>query len=513
MDNVDPPCQGPDSAARATTTLQAWCAGLRRLGSRHVAALAAAVVLVSLAVAVFGPGQPDDEGEHLHAAYLIGGLGERPHVDFFQHHPALLWTVLSPVFRFGPVSPTAAVFAGRGLVVALLLATWLGLGCIARGGHERRLAVVNGAGLIVAFTVTIYPEALALRPETLGLPLVVWGWSLARDRHLGAALAGGCLAGMACDAAPRFLTVLPVFAIPSLLHRGDRDWKHLATVLAGCIAGFVAAAAASGQHPSEMLFNIHFSALLQKIGTGSSTQVPSMAAVLICLFLFLRHVLPAEFRNSREYPAWEGAAWLAFAVGAFSAWPFLYGQALVPLVTVCAIMVAQAESVHGRSSRLQAAVVVGAAAAAILVSAAVTFATGSTVHHTLAWRESLAAAMRHDDTILMRSRLHPIVAQDASFYPVPLIDSQRRTTHAMRAAGRLRTLPPLDYAADIRRRRPRLVDSTFVLEALPDAAPDFLGWVESNYEQVNRVLLVRRDTAADDLGTGLPAAGLPANDR
>ncbi|MFN9369471.1 MAG: hypothetical protein ACK6CT_12030 [Planctomycetia bacterium] len=500
-------------ATRPNDVTAGWFATLVRTVCRPVPALAALALVVSLAFAVFGPGQPDDEGEHLHAAYLMGRWGERPHEDFFQHHPKLLWTILSPVFRFGPVSPTGAVFAGRCLVAILLLATFLGVGRIARGRHARWLSPLNSAAVLAAFTVVVYPEAVALRPETLGLPLTVWGWTFARGRHPGAALAGGFLAGLACEAAPRFLAVLPIFVIPSRPDRAEPEWKRVMAVMAGFVAGFVTAAVVSGQTPSEILFNIHFSALLQKIGAGSSFQLPSMAATLLCLFLFFRHVVPAEFKAARAYPAWEAAAWAALAVGVCSAWPFLYGQSLVPLVAACLIVVAHAEASCGRAPRPAAGLVVNLTAAVVVLSAAMTLARGSTVFRTLSSRESLAAALLPDDTILMRSRLHPIVVQDASFYPVPLIDSDRRTTHAMRAARVRWQLPPFDYATDIRRSRPRLLDTAFVFEALPDAGPDFLAWIEANYRQVNRWLLVRRDTGADAAGAGWPADNASGGDR
>ena len=515
-DAVVPSAGSFPSAQRTRHWMTQGFAALSRLAPDGAPRLVVIAILASVAVAIVGRGQPDDEGEHLHAAYLIGHWGERPHRDFFQHHPAFLWTLLSPIFRFGPTSPTIATFAGRGVVAIALLATWLGLARIARiarGSTARLTDHATSGALLLALTVAVYPESLALRPETIGLPLLVWGWSSALGRHAAAAFGGGFLAGMACEAAPRFLSVLPIFAIPPLMERLRRDWRHVAWLLAGGAAGFAGAAFMTGQTAAEVLFDIQFSALLQKIGAGSSTQLPSMAGVLLCVFLFFRHALPTNFRAAREYAAWEAAAWLVLVAGAVSAWPFLYGQALIPLVAVVAIMMAHAEGAFARSPLPAAGtiVVIGTAVATI-AAAVVTLSAGSTVFDTLESRESLAAAMRPGDTILMRSRLHPIVVKDASFYPVLLMDSPRRTTRAVQAARTRWNLPAVDYAADIRRNRPQLLDSAFVFEVTPDKAPDFLPWLEANYRQVSRVLLIRNDALQDGDEAGRPADASATDD-
>src|SRR5262245_14742003 len=89
-------------------------------------------------------GDPYDETEHAHAAWLIGEQGQRPHQDFFQHHQPTLWHVLSLYYLFGRTGPEV-LYWGRGLVVASAFVSYVGMWALARRTALNR-GVADGEG-------------------------------------------------------------------------------------------------------------------------------------------------------------------------------------------------------------------------------------------------------------------------------------------------------------------------------------------------------------------------------
>lgn len=116
-----------------------------------------------------------DEVEHLHASWLVS-VGDRPFLDFVEHHNHTLWSVIAPLLPAGD-DPQGAIVAGRALMLACtagsLLLAWL----LAAEWVPRRRAVLAPALLAASAYWTIY--GMQVRPDvpmttaTLGAALLL----------------------------------------------------------------------------------------------------------------------------------------------------------------------------------------------------------------------------------------------------------------------------------------------------------------------------------------------------
>lgn len=180
----------------------------------------ALVVAAWLAFLFFQRGNRLDEAEHTHVAWLIS-RGQRPLIDFFQHHQPLLWSVLALYFRVGLRGPGVLIW-GQILVVLSGLVSVVILLQLGRapGTSRRHIFGFLGAGAFISLTVMIH-ALFVIRPETISAPLFLvglWLWCKAgRPRwEMITVAAAGALAGAACYSSPRFALAGGLF----LSHRG-----------------------------------------------------------------------------------------------------------------------------------------------------------------------------------------------------------------------------------------------------------------------------------------------------
>ncbi len=195
-----------------TTAWLSWCGrtGRDRLAFWPLAAVASGAALFWAAQV----GVDWDESEHLHAAWRVA-VGERPFVDFWQHHSPTLWFVTSPLAGALGESPWLIPVARALSTIATIIAAWIAWR-LARRLHGDVASPSRFVFLFAAGAITW--QFAWLRPDVPALLLLLGAGhacvDVAEGRRRGALLAGAMLA-LAWGFAPKQLAfaVLPLGAI------------------------------------------------------------------------------------------------------------------------------------------------------------------------------------------------------------------------------------------------------------------------------------------------------------
>jgi hypothetical protein len=120
---------------------------------------------------VLNKGLDPDESQHLHTAWLMG-TGQRPFVDFWEHHPPVLHYFLVPLTWWWPESP-AVYFAAR-VVMTLFAAVALVL--VYRLARRLSATVAMASVVLLAVLPRFAENTTEVRPDVPGL--VAWLGSL-----------------------------------------------------------------------------------------------------------------------------------------------------------------------------------------------------------------------------------------------------------------------------------------------------------------------------------------------
>ncbi len=454
----------------------------------------AALVTVTAAWAAFlffQRGQLWDETEHAHAAWLIS-QGKRPLDDFFEHHQPLLWSLLALYYRVG-LTGVGVLIWGRFLVVLSGLAA---AAALLRFGHlyrpsPRPLAGWLGVAAFIGLTVML-PPLFVSRPETISAALflvALWLWNEQPRRPWDAAIAtlAGALAGASFYSSPRFVLLGGLFVLC-----GAQSLRRWAGIVAGGIGFVVAYTVASGFALDKVIFNLEFSAILQTVGDGTYGPYPgfwSLLAVLCCsIMAALLAVIP---RGDR----WRTAMLIGYTIAVFLACDhlaglFQYAQAYAPFVVGVAVTCAW------MSARLQwppdSSGILGVVAALIVLAQGLSLrplAIPAPPLDFLTWvrfRERLAASVPAGETVLLYPKDNPVIVADASYYGIPLWDSQDRLCRAVRKFQSKWNLPPCDFLKVLIDATPYLTEESIgLITAAADS--DFAHqFVEKNYRPVFR---------------------------
>jgi hypothetical protein len=167
-------------------------------------ALLVVVAVAWLLFLFFQRGNPWDESEHGHVAWLIS-QGQKPLEDFFQHHQPLLWSLLALYYRAG--------FSGAGVLIwgrlLVLLAAGISIAALFALGRDAsnsfRVRQCLGCAVFVALTVMLN-ELFVIRPETIAAALLLGGLAVwTRQRDALSAAVSGMLAALAVYASPRMV--------------------------------------------------------------------------------------------------------------------------------------------------------------------------------------------------------------------------------------------------------------------------------------------------------------------
>ena len=166
-----------------------------------------------------------DEVEHLHCAWLLS-QGQLPYVDFWEHHPPLLWQGMQFSFPLLPES-MVTVWVWRVIATALLLGTAVAVGELVWRWwfpQERRAAVYAASGLVVLGTRASALLGPVIRADVFAGLLscvALWAaWRAAESRALRWPVIAGATAALAIVFSPRFAGLVllwPIAAVVSVL--------------------------------------------------------------------------------------------------------------------------------------------------------------------------------------------------------------------------------------------------------------------------------------------------------
>jgi hypothetical protein len=200
-----------------------------------------------------------DELEHVHSAWLVS-QGERPYLDFFEHHHPLLWYYLSPFVSFWRDDARALIAARMALWPFIMLysgATYL----LARRLFDRHVALL--AVLLLLTNVVVVGNVTEIRPDVpqaalgmLGVLLLYWQPRATRSKLLACGFALG-VALLFLQKAIFLMLALGVVALWRDV-AGVPARRHVIWLSAGCLlplVGFAAWLALENDLSEYLLFN------------------------------------------------------------------------------------------------------------------------------------------------------------------------------------------------------------------------------------------------------------------
>lgn len=458
-------------------------------------------------------GEPYDEAEHCHVAWLIA-KGQEPLHDFFQHHQRVLWDLLRIYFSLGGEGVGVLHF-GRALVAACALVCAAGLWSLVVTLSKRNRAdgprlVPGTLGLaLLGGSALAFPTLFVIRPETVStalyvLSVVVWTRG-ARDQTLCwrfplADVAAGALWGLAAYTSPRFLLLGGTYVL--LPARDGKvfpfEWQRLGRLGVGAVLACAAYSAVVGVSWTDIAFNIVFSAKLQEVGDGSlegTSEKALFGALALGLSLAVWSLVPSSDRIRYGLLLTYWVATVAASIVSAGRYPYLQNF-FVPIVWLAVVWSWAEARIPWEQSRLAPGIALLGLAAALSAGAGTAVKRAlfeGTLADSVAERRALLQLLTPGDVVLLRSGRHPIVASNVSYYGMPLVDSRDRLCEAVRAVERIRRLPPCDYLSDVMRKRPTLLDP-IMFRLLPEGqAPQLERLVASEYRQLPSGVFVLRD--------------------
>jgi hypothetical protein len=407
-------------------------------------------------------GHEFDEAEHAHITWLRAHEHLEEQRDFFQHHQPVLWDVLGLFFRLGGQG-FGVLYFGRAVVVLCALATALALSRSRSTGSKQWFSEPGAIGLACLVLATgLLPPLFAIRPETLATALFAVGlalWWIPEERINGRRqvldlLAGICV-GAACFSTPRFLVaggafLLGTYEQPRLF---QLNWSRLAILGAGAIVVPSFYLAFTDFSLDLLLFNLRFSAALQKVGPGNSVDVPRELQAL-GLFVAAGALLVAGLDRHLWRRVVARASYIALValVGLLTAGHYPYPQSFSPVVLLVAFemtLLASARTGVDHLRRLSAKLLVWTAPAVVLVSAVLQVSSGRDLASWISRRVQVGALCRPGAKVLANYAKHPLFYRDSSYYGPPLNDGVDRLCEAVRAFDTVGKLPTCDLTSQI----------------------------------------------------------------
>lgn len=436
-------------------------AGLRR-------ALLFALIAGLLMFLFFQPGNPYDEAEHLHAAWLMSARGLRPIHDFFEHHPPLLWFALSPLFHLarGP----EVLYLARLFVLACAGLWMLAL---------RRSALALS---LFAVTLVLAQQLFVTRPETLATALLALALICWRLGPLPASAVAGAAAALSACASPRFLLLAPAL----LLVRAPtpRSTAAAAAGAAAALAGFIAFACPW----QDFVFDLRFSQLLQHVGyppeVFSLVYLASSAAVSALVCGMLLSVRQAPRRAAALWIAHGLLIWTACFV---SAGRFLYAQAFAPALLWGTLFAAWLDGLPASPGAAEAPLVLsallGSLAALAMQVAGASLNPYNVPSLTASRRMLLDALPAQGARVLLLPDSHPLTADDASYFgTVPsssICDAAQAYPRAFPASPV--HIPTCDFVGDLQRQKPDAISRNLFMAAPPLQIDELRALIAARY--------------------------------
>ena len=151
------------------------------------------IVVAALAIHCAISSCDHDEIEHLHAAWLVVD-GQRPFVDFLEHHPPTLWYALAPIVRAFEGELQSAILICRLLNLGALVLSLKALQRSAGRAAPMATLLLLGSWLHLRNSIEIRPDPIMA--ALCSAALLAWLRYL-RSGRAGAALLAGACAGAA----------------------------------------------------------------------------------------------------------------------------------------------------------------------------------------------------------------------------------------------------------------------------------------------------------------------------
>ena len=315
-------------------------------------------------------GDPFDETEHCHVAWLMGHEHQKPLRDFFQHHQAPLWDVLKTFYLLGGQGPEVLYF---GRVMVLTCALLSALGILLIGRWFARLADpdapvpwdAGALGLLpVVLLSVVFQNVLVIRPETLSMPLFLLGALLWLPGADGVRRAGhgiqpflaGMLVGSAVYTSPRFAPLAGSFLLlpTNRQHIVSFDWRRLLMLAIGAFAFGGIYSVVTSHTIAEVDFNLRFTRLMAHIGHGYFATAPWLVVLVVLSTLLGTFLNACLARSVNRRFLLQSAFLLVLAVVALvTCWPYLYPHNFFPVALWFGVMMASAQrgSIAGRSAK------------------------------------------------------------------------------------------------------------------------------------------------------------------
>jgi hypothetical protein len=449
-------------------------------------------------------GLPTDETEHCHVAWLIGHENQKPIRDFCQHHQPLLWDVLQLYFRLGADGPEVLYF-GRALVLictglsvlAFFLLSWR----IARRDNPESpfpwMVGVLSLFPLILFSL-VFSKTLVIRPETISMPLLlysllIWlhGGKSSTQKHCVAdPFLAGVLVGAAIYTSPRFVFIVPAFfLLPIDRSRLFELDIRRTLILGGGALTFVLLYSVLMSHPlSEIFLNLQFAYMLRPVGDGyfeSATPLLTLMLLFSLLLVFLCTFLTDHGKKRLLCQSIFGLCLLGIVL--LADWPYMHQHHFLLLGLWWGVMTASVGADFQPEGRfpIHSLVRIGAVGGILLCLANVAsdIVRTETIFDLIQLKRAILTRLNKSERILFCASFHPICALDASYYNNPIGDSPGRLATGVRLAQARQPLPDCDYIADIRAKRPVLIDLT-LLECLGYGEREAFQEVLKDYDQI-----------------------------
>lgn len=458
-------------------------------------ALLVFIILLYVVNLLFGEGHTNDEGEHLHAAYLISSLKLIPHVDFFQHHQSMLWKLLSIIYKFNIRSIETAFILGRILMGIAVLICGYFLWLIVNDHNRSKLPFWGISGLLILiYAAIIFPMTLAIRPETLGLPFFFasyWLWNNTNNKPWTYILSG-FLFGLAVYSSPRFLLNILIYFIIFLNEINVKTFVHrFLLLILGMLMSITIYAYVFNEPLWWLSFNLLFSSLLQKVGNGNLGFLLNCLELVVVYGLIFYYCRRCIYKCNLELFVWEIVILINFIISWYSGWPFVYGQNFVPGIAILSLYLTRLETLSPNTFSYTAILSSGYISAALLfVITLYNFTTKpeSMLFSNILERECIISMLRPGDKVLVRARYNPIYVRDASYYITPLADGMERLPKTVEIVRSKYPVPKCLYSYDIQTQKPIFVDIACL--SMKDLNHDtkFAKFFNSEYIRIHPVL-------------------------
>ena len=467
-------------------------------GFRSLSFILVLFILIQIGL---GRGDVYDEAESLHTAYLVGKLGMKPGIDFFQHLQSMLWDLLALFYRFTDLYLGYA--AGRFVIIICFLITLVGFRSIQRemdGGLIQSFHS-NSFAYVFALFIGLLPMVWVIRPEVIGVPLFIWSYYYwIRPKRKWSSLVSGVFMGLSLYASPRFILGIPILFLDGIDRVGCIKYVikyKIIKFMAGIVIAFAGYTLITRQSLSYIIFATKFSAALQKVGSGNTVRLPQISIFIIMTLTYYVY-LELQLKQYLRFVCGLFFIFITLGFSLYTCWPYPYSQNFIVYWLIISIMISSTQNnieidLKFKSIEVGNIIFKWVSILFLFTCMLEEFGDGMALFRTINLRYTLLSVVKPGETVLLQASLNPIICKDASFYGTPLVDGPDRLKIAVDKFHEGRNIRAVDYRKDIFTNMPIWVDSYCVKKYSSNSIPDFDKWFNRYYFQIDSSLYIRKD--------------------